>query len=266
MEIIIVDDEPVSLTVLKQLVEKLPHCHARGFTQATAALAWCEPNDPDVVIVDYMMPEVNGIEFTRRLCALEGRVDTPLLMVSASTDRQVRTLALQSGINDFMNKPFDFIELQTRVSDMLSLRSSQIKMANRALRAGGDKASAMPSREETGRLFDMRMTLARLAGDEILLAEIARIFLRTVPQLLASIDVALSVNCLERAYAEAHSLKGAVAALEAPEVLNAVVALEQHAKNYNSAATGASFDKAQLLIERLLGELQAMVAGSAAAS
>ena len=87
MEIIIVDDELVSLTVLKQLVAKLPDCHVRAFTDPSAALAWCKPNVPDVVIVDYMMPDLNGIEFTRRLCALEGRAQTPLMMVSASADR-----------------------------------------------------------------------------------------------------------------------------------------------------------------------------------
>ena len=56
MNIIIVDDELVSLTVLKQLVEKLPDCCAQGFTDASAALVHCEQNDPDLVLVDYMMP------------------------------------------------------------------------------------------------------------------------------------------------------------------------------------------------------------------
>ncbi|MGZ5174321.1 MAG: response regulator, partial [Burkholderiales bacterium] len=133
MDIIIVDDEPVSVTMLKRLVEKLPDCNGRGFTQSSAALAWCEQNDPDLVIVDYMMPELNGIEFARRLRALEGRDGTPLLMVTASADREVRNSALQNGINDFLNKPFDFVELQARASNMLALRSSQKKLANRAL-------------------------------------------------------------------------------------------------------------------------------------
>ncbi|MGZ5234391.1 MAG: response regulator, partial [Burkholderiales bacterium] len=101
MEIVIVDDEPVSLAVLKQLVGKLPDCKARAFAHASAALAWCDSNDPDVVIVDYMMPGLNGIEFTRRLRAVEGRADTPLLMVTANAEVKVRDSALESGINDF---------------------------------------------------------------------------------------------------------------------------------------------------------------------
>src|SRR5690348_8779791 len=112
MEIIIVDDEPVSLAVLKQLVGKLPNCDAQGFTQASAALAWSRANDPDLVIVDYVMPEMNGIEFARRLRELPGREETPVLMVTVRSDREVRSNALQSGITDFLFKPFDFTELQ----------------------------------------------------------------------------------------------------------------------------------------------------------
>ena len=101
MQVIIVDDEPVSLTVLEQIVEKLPDCHVKGFTEASTALAWCTHNEPDLVIVGYMMPELNGIEFTEHFRLLSGKSDTPVLMVTASTDREVRNTAFEIGVNDF---------------------------------------------------------------------------------------------------------------------------------------------------------------------
>jgi CheY-like chemotaxis protein/HPt (histidine-containing phosphotransfer) domain-containing protein len=255
MEIIIVDDEPVSLTVLKQLISKLPHCHARGFTQASAALAWCQPNDPDVVIVDYMMPELNGIEFSRRLCALQGRADTPLLMVSASEDPSLRRSALQHGVSDFMNKPVDFVELQARIRDMMTLRSNQIRIASHTVTFATELASSTIGAPEQDRVLNVNITRARLAGDDALLAEVAGVFRRTAPQLLASISTALSGNCLERAYSEAHSLKGAVGAFEAPAVLDAVTTLERNAKNHNISAATAAFSCVESLVERLLDEL-----------
>jgi DNA-binding response OmpR family regulator len=264
MDIIIVDDEPVSLTLLKQLVGKLPHCQAVGFTDPSAALAWCQPNDPDVVIVDYMMPHVDGIEFARRLCALDGRSDTPLLMVSATADRTIRNSALQQGVSDFMNKPFSFLELQTRVADMITMRSKQIKAATQAVLVARDLPRAAinesPGKNE---VLNADATLARLDGDATLLAAIARVFVRTVPQLIATISMALSTNCLDRAYTEAHSLKGAVAAFEAPEVLKAVALLEQHAKSYNATAAMAAFYVVEPLCERLLEELTSMAASTA---
>jgi CheY-like chemotaxis protein/HPt (histidine-containing phosphotransfer) domain-containing protein len=261
MEIVIVDDEPVSLAVLKQLVGKLPDCKARAFAHASAALAWCDSNDPDVVIVDYMMPGLNGIEFTRRLRAVEGRSDTPLLMVTANAEVKVRDSALESGINDFLSKPFDSTDLQARVSNMLALRFSQQKRANRI------SSRDMVARGVTGetvqrdhnQLLDYDLTLARLGGDAALLGDIARIFMRTVPQLLISIRDALDQNDLERVYIESHSLKGAVGSVEAPAVLKAVLDLETHARNDEANAAAAAFAGADTVIQRLSTELAALV-------
>ncbi|HEY0337378.1 MAG TPA: response regulator [Burkholderiales bacterium] len=258
MEIIIVDDELVSLTVLTQLVAKLPNCHVRAFSQPSAALAWCMPNEPDVVIVDYMMPDLNGIEFTRRLCALKGRAETPLMMVSASADRTVRVSALQNGFNNFMTKPFDFTELQSRVTDMLFLRSSQKQLVRRAFLLTGDPFHPAVDQAPAQRVLNVEMTLSRLAGDENLLADVAQIFLRTVPQMVASFNAALLSSDMEHAYSQAHSLKGAVAPFEAPDVFNAVIAVETHARNRDPAATASAFAVAERLVERLLEELAQM--------
>lgn len=264
MEIIIVDDEPVSLTALKQLLDKLPDCNVQSFTQASAALAWCKSNDPDLVIVGYVMPELNGIEFTEHFRALEGKADTPVLMVTATADRQVRNNAFQHGVNDFLNKPYDSVELQTRVGNLLMLRSGKKTPADHAPFRAEETSPKYPGRDRIQRegadgLLDVNMTLQRLAGDTELLGQVARVFIRTVPQLLTSISAALACNDVERAYAEAHSLKGAVAVFEAPDVLSSVMGVETHAINYNTAGAAAAFAVARTLVERLVTELSPMV-------
>lgn len=261
MEIVIVDDEPVSLAVLKQLVGKLPDCKARAFAHASAALAWCDSNDPDVVIVDYMMPELNGIEFTRRLRAVDGRSDTPLLMVTANAEGNVRERALESGINDVLNKPFDSTDLQARVSNMLALRFSQKKRANRSnSRAAAQGAAAERAEpDQVERLVDYDLTLARIGGDTTLLGEIVRIFVRSVPPLMTSIGEALRRTDLEHVYIESHSLKGAVGSVEAPEVLRSVVQLEAHARDRHASAAAAVFVDVEALVQRLSTELSALI-------
>ena len=261
MEIIIVDDEPVSLTLLKQLVAKLPHCQPKAFTDPAAALAWCRANDPDVVIVDYMMPGVNGIEFARCLSALEGRAETPLLMVSATADNTVRTSALENGIDSFMRKPVSFAELQTRVAEMVTLRSKQIRSAKHAVLLAVDpthEGSAATAR--AARLLHIEATLDRLAGDEMLFARIARVFVDTVPQLLSAIKGSLASNCLDNAYSDAHSLKGAAGAFEAPELMDAIVLLEKHARTYNGPAAIAAYAVVEPLCRQLIDELKASAA------
>ena len=142
MDIVIVDDSPITIALLRKLVAKLPDCVAQPFTSAAQGLAWCVANDPDLVIVDYMMPEMDGIEFARRFRTLPGKADTPLLMVTAADDRELRHRALSLGINDFLNKPFDQIELTARAKNMLALRASQKKLASRALLLADEVAKA----------------------------------------------------------------------------------------------------------------------------
>jgi putative two-component system response regulator len=161
MDIVIIDDSPITIALLRRLVEKMPHCRALPFTSAAQALAWCAVNDPDLVIVDYLMPEMDGIEFSRAFRAMPAKADTPLLMVTAADDRELRHRALELGINDFLNKPFDQIELQARARNMLALRSSQKKLANRALLLADEVANA--TREITARERETLLCLGRAA-------------------------------------------------------------------------------------------------------
>jgi HPt (histidine-containing phosphotransfer) domain-containing protein len=141
------------------------------------------------------------------------------------------------------------------VRDMMTLRSNQIRMVSHTVTPATELAASATRAREQDRVLNVDVTRSRLAGDDALLAEVAGVFRRTAPQLLASISTALSGNCLERAYAEAHSLKGAVGAFEAPAVLDAVTMLERNAKNHNGSAAAAAFSCVESLVERLLHEL-----------
>jgi DNA-binding response OmpR family regulator len=265
MDVVIVAADPVSVTVLTGYVEKLPDCSVHSFTHASEALDWCKQNEPDLIIISYMMPQVNGIEFTR---IIRRKSEVPMLMVTASGDRDVRDRALAAGINDFLAKPFDFAELKVRVKNMLSLRKAQKELARRrasllAQKVCAGAMDAAAGRQETPeRLLDLNTTRARFAGDENLLGEVARVFTRTAPQLLSSISSAVTWNDLNLAAEEAHSLKSAVAAFEAPDVFHALVYVERHAKNHDAETTAVAFAVAQALVERLLTEIEPLAVKS----
>ena len=89
------------------------------------------------------------------------KADTPLLMVTAAGDREIKHRALSLGINDFLNKPFDQVELQARARNMLALRSSQKKLANRALLLADEVAKA--TSEITAREHETLLCLGRAA-------------------------------------------------------------------------------------------------------
>lgn len=132
MDVVIVDDTPTNVTLMQVLVGRIEGCRPRTFTESAAGLQWCLDNDPDLVIVDYMMPAPDGLEFIRRLREAHSAEDTPLLMVTADHERQVRYSALESGATDFLTKPVDRIEFTSRVKNMLTLRRSHLLLSDRA--------------------------------------------------------------------------------------------------------------------------------------
>ncbi|MBS4097187.1 MAG: response regulator [Sulfuricella sp.] len=132
MKILIVDDNPTNLMVLKTLVARIESCLPLTFAVPGEALEWCENNEPDLILLDYMMPEIDGITFLKRFRTLPGKKEIPVIMVTADHETEVRYQALEAGANDFLNKPVDKTEFLARMKNTLALRRSQKQLANRA--------------------------------------------------------------------------------------------------------------------------------------
>jgi putative two-component system response regulator len=132
INVIVIDDTSVNLMVISHLIRKFEDCVPIEFSSPQDGLNWCTLHVPDLVIVDFMMPEMDGIEFIRRLRACPGRSDIPILMVTADDQTETRHQALEAGANDFLTKPIDKIEFMARTRNMLSMRRSQRELQNHA--------------------------------------------------------------------------------------------------------------------------------------
>ncbi len=130
MKVVIIDDAQMNVTMLQHLVCKLPDCESVCFTDSVAALEWCLANEPDLVIVDYMMPVLSGTELVERFRVRHA--DIPVLMITANHLTALRHHALKIGVTDFLNKPMDNIEFLARAKNMLALRASHKKLADHA--------------------------------------------------------------------------------------------------------------------------------------
>lgn len=118
--VLIVDDQPSGLMVLEGLL------HNQGFTVVTAsngheALAQATSSPPDALLLDVMMPGMDGYEVCRRLRQNPVTAELPIIMVTALNDRDSRLKGLNAGADDFVSKPFDRIELQARVQTITKL-------------------------------------------------------------------------------------------------------------------------------------------------
>ena len=131
-QVLIIDDTEINLILFAALVKKLENCEPLTFAQAIDALVWVQEHVPDLVIVDYMMPDIDGLEFIRRLREIPGREWVPVVMITANDQKQLRYRALDMGANDFLTKPVDKVEFLARTRNMLVVSDARKQLADRA--------------------------------------------------------------------------------------------------------------------------------------
>ena len=117
-EILVVEDEPAQREVLAYNLE------AEGFRVIRAgtgdeALLLVDEDTPDIVVLDWMLPGVSGIEICRRLKTRNQTRDLPIIMLSARTEEVDRVRGLETGADDYVVKPYSVVELVARVRSQL---------------------------------------------------------------------------------------------------------------------------------------------------
>lgn len=120
-QILIVDDKPEIAKVVK--IQMSAEYEVTYFPNPIAALSWMHAgNIPDLIISDFYMPEMNGLEFVRHLKASSMFSAIPVMVLSSMENSGERIELLESGAEDFILKPFNPQELKIRVRNILRKR------------------------------------------------------------------------------------------------------------------------------------------------
>jgi DNA-binding NtrC family response regulator len=132
-KILIVDDEELDLKMLASFLSSGQHSlYTAGNGKEAVELA--RKINPDLILLDMQMPELDGAETCRILKNTEETSQVPVIMMTGYSDEDVKLRCLRAGANDFLAKPVDIIELQLRVNNMLEFnRHAQTRKLNEML-------------------------------------------------------------------------------------------------------------------------------------
>jgi len=131
--VFVVDDQSAGRTILERLIRGLQQeIEVITFADAPAAIAHLALATPDLIVTDFMMPEMDGISFIRHIRGQPECNDVPIIMVTVMDDRNVRYQALDAGATDFLNRPIDQHECQARCRNLLTLHRQQKIISGRA--------------------------------------------------------------------------------------------------------------------------------------
>ncbi|NJN68101.1 MAG: response regulator [Chloroflexaceae bacterium] len=118
--ILIVDDESISREAMESLLTNQGY-HLVFASTGAEALSLAAQRMPDLILLDIMMPGMDGFEMCRQLRATPLIADIPVIMVTSLDDRDSRLQGIEAGADDFISKPFDRIELRLRVRTITHL-------------------------------------------------------------------------------------------------------------------------------------------------
>lgn len=149
--ILAVDDEPGNLALIRKLVPRLGYRLVEA-TSGTGALQAIRELEPDVVLLDVKMPDIDGFEVCRQIRAQPQHAGLPILLLTSLAGTEDKAMGLEAGANDFVAKPFEEVELIARLRSLLRTKALQDQLADILGRYVSESVATRVLRDPAGAL------------------------------------------------------------------------------------------------------------------
>jgi two-component system, cell cycle sensor histidine kinase and response regulator CckA len=134
-KILMIDDQPANLRLLERILGQGGYTELRGVNDARQSLAAYHEFQPDLILLDLMMPFVDGVGVLERIRPLTAVTYLPIVMLTANVTSEAKRRALAAGATDFLTKPLDAIEVLLRIKNLLQTRSLTKRLEAQFLQA-----------------------------------------------------------------------------------------------------------------------------------
>jgi DNA-binding response OmpR family regulator len=128
MKILVIDDEPVNVALLEGILADSGYTRVKSITDSRLALETRAAFQPDLILLDLMMPHLDGFAVLENFCAEHSDVVLPVIVLTADANAETRLRALRAGATDFLLKPFDQIEVLLRIGNLLEMRRLHVQL------------------------------------------------------------------------------------------------------------------------------------------
>ncbi len=131
MNIVSIDDNENNLLLIEAFCQEL-NLNVKSFSKPLDALLYVlsKDNKVDMILIDYMMPQLNGLEFIKEY--RKNNTKVPIIMITAANDEDIHSEAFNHGANDFLNKPVNSTLFKARVNNLLNLYKNTLLLEDRA--------------------------------------------------------------------------------------------------------------------------------------
>jgi two-component system sensor histidine kinase/response regulator len=251
LHVLLAEDNAINRELAVRLLSKRGHTVTvvENGKQAVAALG---SKTFDVVLMDVQMPEMDGFEATAAIRKIElaTGTHTPIIAMTAHAMKGDRERCLAAGMDAYISKPIQFDELLETTESLSGLAAP---------------TSATPANTglaETG--WEPGVALARVGGDQVLLADLAKIFCEQHPRLLAAVQNAISERNILEVKRAAHSFRSAIATFAAEEASDAAARLEGFSRPEDFDDAPSILNELEARLKTLRKDLEVFAAAHAA--
>lgn len=184
--VLVVEDETALVTLLRYNLERAGYRVLSAMDGEEALLIAAE-DTPDLVLLDWMLPQLSGIEVCRRLRGRQETRNVPIVMLTARSEEADRIRGLDTGADDYLTKPFSMTELLARIravmrrirpsiaEDVLLVGDIEMDRATHRVRRGGGEVHLGPTEykllehlmQHPGRVFSREQLLDAVWGSDV---------------------------------------------------------------------------------------------------